>query len=157
MTYADSYNNTYQFFEAEETWAFIHRNKEYAGVPRIRFYQQDFTTPFPDLGTEFDLVISQYAGFVGQAAKPYLKPGGLLVCNNSHGDASMASIDPAYALIAVYRRQTDTNFSISENNLEEYLQPKHGVQPTPSALRQSMQGIAYTKSPSGYIFTKVPE
>src|SRR5690606_24148790 len=92
VTYVDSFRNTYQFFEEEETINFIKKNKEYAEDPVIRFYQQDYNKPFADLGEEFDLVISQYAGFVGQAAKPYLRKGGLLVCNNSHGDASMASL-----------------------------------------------------------------
>lgn len=102
-------------------------------------------------------MISQYAGFVGQAAKPYLKKEGLLVCNNSHGDASMASLDPAFELIAVYKRKADDKFSISDKRLEEYLMPKNGIQPYKEQIIKSMQGIAYTKSPSGYIFKKTGE
>lgn len=102
-------------------------------------------------------MISQYAGFVGQGAKPYLKKGGLLVCNNSHGDASMADLDPDFELIAVYRRKTDDKFSISEKNLKQYLIPKKGSQPTKEELIKSMKGTTYTKSPSGYIFRKVNE
>ncbi len=37
-----------------------------------------------------DLIISQYAGFVGQETKRYLKEGGILLCNDSHGDATLA-------------------------------------------------------------------
>lgn len=154
MTYADSFGNTHKFFEDHETIDFIKKNKEYREGPVIRFYQQDYNKEFKDLGEEFDLVISQYAGFVGQAAKPYLKNGGLLVCNNSHGDASMASLDPDFELIAIYRRKTDDQFGISNKNLHEYLKPKNGVEPTRTELMKSMKGIAYTKSPSGYIFEK---
>lgn len=157
VTYADSFRNTYQFFENAETIDFIKKNKEYSEEPFIRFYQQDYNKRFQDLNKEFDLLISQYAGFVGQAVKQYLKKGGLLVCNNSHGDASMASLDPDFELIAVYRRNTDDKFSISDKNLDEYFKPKNGVEPTKEQLLKSMRGIAYTKSPSGYIFRKVSE
>ncbi len=157
VTYADSFRNTHKFFEEIGTIDFIKHNKEYIEEPVIRFYQQDYYKPFKELGMEFDLVISQYAGFVGQAAKPYLKKNGLLVCNNSHGDVSMASLDPGFELIAVYRRKSDNNFSISDKNLEEFLNPKNGIQPSKEEIIKSMQGIAYTKSPSGYIFKKVSE
>ncbi len=157
VTYADSFRNTYIFFEDKETYEFIDKNKEYTEEPNIRFYQQDYNNPFIELNKEFDLVISQYAGFVGQATKPYLKKGGLLVCNNSHGDASMASLDRSFELIAVYKRKTDNKFSITDNNLMEYLQPKKGAQPSKEKLMKTMKGIAYTKSPSGYIFKKMNE
>lgn len=157
VTYADSFRNTHRFFEDSETHQFIDDNKEYAEEPLIRFYQQDYYEPFDELGKEFDLVISQYAGFVGQAVKSYLKKGGLLVGNDSHGDASMASIDLDYELIGVYIRIADDQFSISNTNLNEYLKPKKGMRPTREQLKQSMKGIAYTKSPSGYIFRKVAD
>jgi hypothetical protein len=155
VTYADSFRNTYKFFEDKETIDFIKKNKEYSGDAVIRFYQQDYNKPFKELDKEFDLLISQYAGFVGQAAKLHLKKGGLLVCNNSHGDATMASLDPDFDLVAVYKRQTDYKFSISEKNLEEYLKPKNGIEPTREQLMKSMRGIAYTKSPSGYVFKRI--
>ena len=154
VTYADSYRNTFEFFESVETFAFIEKNKEYSEEPIFKFYQQDYNKPFKELTDDFDLIISQYAGFVGQAAKPYLRKGGLLVCNNSHGDASMASLDSDYRLIAVYRRKSDEQFSISAKNIEDYLQPRSGVLPTRKELMKTMKGIAYSKSPSGYIFEK---
>lgn len=154
VTYADSYRNTFEFFESVETLAFIEKNKEYSEEPIFKFYQQDYNKPFKELTDDFDLIISQYAGFVGQAAKPYLRKGGLLVCNNSHGDASMASLDSDYRLIAVYRRKSDEQFSISAKNIEDYLQPRSGVLPTRKELMKTMKGIAYSKSPSGYIFKK---
>ena len=157
VIYADSFKGTDKFFQDKETAAFIEQNRKYKAPPVFRFYQQDYNTPFEELGKEFDLVISQYAGFVGQAVKAYLKKGGLLVCNNSHGDASMASLDPDFELVAVYRRYADNKFSISEKNLEDYLIPKQGALPSREQLLKTMRGIAYTKSPSGYIFKKINE
>lgn len=154
VTYADSFRNTNKFFEATETLEYIKSNREYTEEPHIRFFQQDYNLPFSELKQEFDLVISQYAGFVGQAVKPYLKDRGLLVCNNSHGDASMAAIDPDFKLVGVYQRRSDEKFSISEKDLNEYLIPKKGDAPSREELLKLMRGIAYTRSPSGYIFRK---
>lgn len=155
VTYADSFRKTDKFFESDEVLKFVVKNKEYEEKPKYKFFHQDYYKPFEGLTQEFDLIISQYAGFVGQAVKEYLKSGGILVCNNSHGDASMASLDPNYKLVAVYRRKSDDNFSISSKNLETYLIPKNGIEPTVEKLKETMRGIAYTKSPSGYIFEKI--
>jgi hypothetical protein len=76
VTYADSFRNTYKFFEEKETVDFIRIQKEYPEEANFRFYQQDYNRPFKELEREFDMVISQYAGFVGQAAKTYLKKEG---------------------------------------------------------------------------------
>lgn len=102
----------------------------------------------------FDIVISQYGGFVGQAVKKYLKKGGLLVCNNSHGDGSMASLDLDYTLVAVYDRMSDDEFNVYDEKLNEYLIPRKDVKVTKKLLEKTMKGIVYTKSPSGYIFRK---
>ncbi len=157
VTYADSFRSTYKFFDSPDTHEYIEQSKEYPDEAMLKFYQQDYNKPFIGLKDDFDLVISQYAGFVGQSVKRYLRYGGLLVCNNSHGDASMASIDPDYKLVAIYRRISDERFSISDKNMESYLIPKKGVLPTKDQLAKTMKGIAYTKSPSGYIFKKVDD
>lgn len=155
VTYVDSFRNTYKFFEAEDVKKFVSKHKEYKSEARVQFYQQDYNKELPESENQFDLVISQYAGFVGQATKKYLKQNGLLVCNNSHGDASMAFWDPDYELVAVYNRKSDVSFSISEKNLDQYFIPKKGELPTKEEIMKSMKGVGYTKSPSGYIFRKI--
>ncbi len=155
VTYADSFGKTDQFFADSKTIEYIRAHKEYPASPVIRYYHQDYRDPFESLGREFDLVISQYAGFVGAGVKSYLKKHGVVACNNSHGDASMLSLDPDFRLAAVYRRKTDDAFTISDKNLGEYLVPKKGIQPTRAGLLESMRGIGYTKSPTGYVFEKV--
>ena len=126
VVYADSFRNTYKFFEDVETKKYINQNKEYAEGSSFYFFQQDYNKPFAGLNDDFDLIISQYAGFVGQATKRYLKKRGLLVCNNSYGDASMASIDTDYKLVGVYRKKSDIHCSISFDNLEMELLPLFG-------------------------------
>ena len=155
VVYADSFRNTYKFFEDPYTLKYIDENKEYEEESFVKYYQQDYNEPFKELKQEFDLVISQYAGFVGQAVKKYLKKDGFLLCNNSHGDASMSFIDPDYELVAVYRRKTDEKFSISTKDLYKYFVPKKGIHPCKEEILESMKGVAYIKSPSGYIFRKI--
>ena len=133
---------------------FIENSKEYSEKTKIKFHHQDYCKDIPEDQKSFDVVISQYGGFVGKAVKKYLKKEGILVCNNSHGDASMASMDPDYELIATYNRRTDEKFSISSKNLKEYMIPKKKVKVTRKSIEEAMKGIPYTKYPSGYVFRK---
>lgn len=154
VTYVDSFRNTNKFFDSIEVMEFIKRNKEYGEDAKFTFYYQDYFRNLPEKFNSFDLIISQYGGFVGQATKRYLKKGGVLVCNNSHGDAPMASIDSDFELVAVYNRRSDYKFSISGKDLDQYLIPKKEIKITKELLETTMRGIVYTKSPSGYIFSK---
>ena len=154
VTYVDSFRNTNKFYENLEIKKFIEKNKEYTEKSKFKFYLQDYSKDLPEELESFDLIISLYGGFVGQAVKKYLKKGGILVCNNSHGDATMASLDSAYELIAIYNRKSNEKFTISSKNLNEYLIPKKKITITKKDLEKTMKGIAYTKSPSGYVFRK---
>ena len=154
VTYVDSFRNTNKFYENLEIKKFIEKNKEYTEKSKFKFYLQDYSKDLPEELESFDLIISLYGGFVGQAVKKYLKKGGILVCNNSHGDATMASLDSAYELIAIYNRKSDKKFTISSKNLNEYLILKKKITITKKDLEKTMKGIAYTKSPSGYVFRK---
>lgn len=152
VTYIDSFKDTNKFYENEEVSEFINQKKEYEKEANIEFIHQDYTKELPLKTESFDLVLSFFGGFVGQATKKYLKKGGILVCNDSHGDASMASIDPDYELIAVFERITDDKYKISDNNLDEYLIPKKKIDK--NELEKKMKGVNFTKSSSGYIFRK---
>ena len=110
-----------------------------------------------DFGEElesFDLLISQYAGFISPVCKVYLKVGGILVANDSHGDASMAVLDPDFELIAVARRRSG-KYSLSEKGLEQYFVPKKEIEITPEYLRGTGKGVPYTRWVSNYVFRRV--
>ena len=154
VTYVDSFRNTQKFYQSSQVKEFIEKNKKYQEKTNLKFHHQDYCKDLPEDLESFDVVISQYGGFVGMAVKKYLKKGGVLVCNDSHGDASMASIDANYELIAVYNRRTDKKFSISSKNLKEYIILKKKIKVTKESLEKTMKGVPYTKSPSGYIFRK---
>lgn len=155
VVYVDSDRRLKKFFEAEDVSAFIAKNKKYDQKAKFRAYQQDYTKSFPEKEKSFDLLISQYAGFVSQACKKYLSKGGILVVNNSHGDASIAKLDNDFEFISVYNRKSDKKFSISDKNPESYFIPKRGRLMSKTELTRRMRGQAFTKSPSGYIFRKI--
>ncbi len=155
VVYVDSYKKAQKFFDRDEVLAYIKERKVYPEDPTVIFHLSDYTKDFGEEENSFDLLISQYAGFISQACKKYLKIGGILATNNSHGDASMAFLDDDYEFIGVYNRKSDTCYTISKENLEAYFVPKKmDKEITKEYLEEIQRGIGYTKSPSGYLFQR---
>ena len=96
---------------------------------------------------------SLYAGFISEHCSRYLKPGGWLLVNSSHGDAAMASIDPHYRLAAVINAGSG-RFTVTTRNLDSYMIPKRPTTITAELLHKTGRGIAYTKSPFAYLFQR---
>jgi hypothetical protein len=153
-TYVETDARAKAFFADPAVDAFINRRKIYDREPEVTFHAADYRRDFGEQEEHFDLLISQYAGFVSQLCKHYLKIGGLLLANNSHGDASMASIDDDYALIAVVNRRKGKH-RLSEQNLDAYFVPKAEVEVTREYIQKLGRGIGYTKSASSYVFRRV--
>jgi len=59
----------------------------------VRFIGADYTDPLDLAEGSVDLLISLFAGPVWQHCGRYLRPGGWLLANTSHGDASLAALD----------------------------------------------------------------
>ena len=153
VVYVDNFRTARPFFADPATLAYIRARKEYPGEPCVVFHPNDYRHPFDETPESFDLLISQYAGFISAPCKNYLKIGGILVANDSHGDASMAHLDPDFEFIAVARRRGD-RFGLSEKNLEQYFVPKKEIEVTPELLRETGKGIAYTRWASNYVFRR---
>jgi len=149
--YVDSDKRAAAFFADPGTVAFVRERRAYDSEPIIRFHHQDFATPIPEPDASFDLLISQYAGFVSRDCKRYLRVGGYLVANNSHGDASMARFDPDFELVAVYRRYSE-RFTFSSQELDTYMIPRSGMEPDRMRLEREMRGPAFSRSVAGYVF-----
>ncbi|MBD3255797.1 MAG: hypothetical protein GF383_11940 [Candidatus Lokiarchaeota archaeon] len=155
VVYIDSFKKTEKFFIDDSILELINQNKSYKGETKLRFYLEDFYKLIPEPLSSFDLLISQYSGFVSQCCKKYLKPEGFLVANNSHGDASMVSFDNDFKLIGVIY-YSNNKYRYTTKHLEKYFIPKHeGYRATIAYVKEKMKGIVYTKSPSAYIFRKV--
>ncbi len=154
VVYADADGRAVRFFADPALREFVLRQRQYEREPEIRFHAGDFAIAIDEPDGSFDLLISQYAGFVSRACKRYLAVGGRLVVNNSHGDASMAALDPDWRLTAVYRRQGE-HFNFSDSDLETYMISKRGAAPTESDLERTMRGPAFTRTVAGYVFERV--
>jgi hypothetical protein len=153
VTYLDTDKRAKAFFNDPTIYDYISKHKVYENDPEISFYSGDYMKNVLEPRRDFDLLISQYAGFVSQYCKGYLKAGGLLLVNNSHSDASMASIDASYKLIGVLNRRGD-KYTLSEENLDSFFIPKRAIRITKEYLEQTGRGIGYTKSPASYLFSK---
>ena len=111
-------------------------------------------TAVPAVAEEsFDLLVSLYASFISEACTRYLRVGGTLLVNPSHGDAAMASIDPRYELSGVVTSRSG-DYRVTTENLDSYLVPKKPVDITPELLHERGRGIAYSKSPFAYLFER---
>ena len=155
VTYVDIDRRAGQFFGDESgVQQLLVGHDADPSMHRARFIRADYTDPLDLDDGEFDLLISLYAGFVSEACTRYLRIGGTLLVNPSHGDAAMASIDERYRLTAVVTSQSG-RYSVSSRHLDTYLAPKRDVAVTKEYLHASGRGVAYTKSPFAYLFERV--
>jgi hypothetical protein len=152
-TFIDTDKRARSFFEDPHTFSFVEESKRYREHARLQFLWRDYTDELP-ISTRYDLLISQYGGFVSESCKRYLRRGGLLVANDSHGDASLASIDKDFRLIAVIQRRGE-HFSFSTTRLDEYFVPSKHVDVTRQLLYAKKRGIEYKRSASDYVFEKL--
>ena len=152
--YVDTYSKAKIFFKKQNLQAFIKKKKRYEEDPILRFYPIDYAKKIDEKYDFFDLLISQYAGFISKHFKRYLKIGGILLVNNSHGDASMASIDKDYQFFAVINLR-NLKYYYSEKNLEQYFIPKKEILITEDLLEKRQRGIGYKKTASLYLFTRI--
>jgi hypothetical protein len=154
VVYVDNDKQAKKFFSSEEVFAFIHERKAYQQAPQIKFHFANYRVGFEELPATFDLLISQYAGFVGMECKSYLKIGGLLLANNSHGDAGLAALDDDFQLIATFNIRK-AQYSLSETKLEDYFIPKSTKPITKEYLIKLQKGVGYAKTANSYLFRKI--
>lgn len=154
VVYVDNDRRTGRFFADPALLDYVNERKEYAEEPEIAFNHCSYESDFAEEPESFDLLISLYAGFISAACKQYLKIGGVLLVNDSHGDASMANLDPNFELIAAVNRRGES-FSLKESQLHEYFVPKREINLTPDLLRERGRGVGFVKPAFGYIFRRV--
>ena len=143
------------FFNDPTVYEFVSKRRLYKEDPVISFHHRDYREDFEEPKDSFDLLISQYAGFVSQSCKKYLKKGGILLVNNSHGDASVAYLDEDFEFIAVIYRSI-RQYRLTEKNLDKYFIPKKpNLKVTKDYLEKIQRGIGYTETASAYIFRKL--
>lgn len=152
VTYVDVDRRAERFFgdtEGVDSIIGLHRGD----AATWRFVAGDYSGPLDVPEGEADLLISLYAGFVSEHCTGYLRRGGHLLVNPSHGDAAMASIDPRYELVGVVTSGSGT-YRVIEDGLDRYLVPKRPLEITREYLHEWGRGVAYTRSAFAYLFRK---
>ena len=99
VCYVDSVKGIAAALASPDLLEYVSTHKNYLEDARIRCYAEDYTSFTDEPHASFDLLISLNAGFISQACRSFLKPGGLLLVNNGHYDAARAYVDPGYRLI----------------------------------------------------------
>jgi hypothetical protein len=128
---------------------YIAENKEYEKPCDIVFMGQDYTG---ELDVDpVDLIISQYAGFVGQATKKYLNTGGILLCNDSHGDATLSRFDNDFEFIGVIGK----NNRIIDTKLDDYFVLPRSKNIDLVKVKEKMKGPKYKLTAENYLFRKI--
>lgn len=154
VVYVDLDHQARAFFASRSVREYVSRYRQYDSQPIMRFHGVDYREGVDEARQAFDLLISQSAGFVSLYCGEHLKPEGILLANNLHGDASMASLDDGYELIGVLSRR-GTRFSFSDKDLDSYFVPKRPVMVTKDYLLERQRGIGYARSATSYLFRRV--
>ena len=152
--YIDIDKKAKKFFENKEViLEYIERNKTYEKKTNLIFLPQDYRNKFDDIAESSDLLISLYAGLISKYCKDLLKKNGVLLANDSHGDASMAHLDDDFTFFGVIEYQ-NKKYSFKTDNLDEYFITKKNITVTEEFLEKTGKGIGYKKSANYYVFFK---
>lgn len=150
VTYIDNFKGAIKFFKEIDTIKkYIEENKEYEAPCEIKFIGQDYRK---SLAIEkVDLIISQYAGFVGQDTKDLLKVGGILLANDSHGDASLTKFDADFKLIGIINNGN----KIQKKKLDDYFILPKEKRVDLEEIKTKMKGLKYETRAENYLFQKI--
>lgn len=162
VTYVDTDRRAAVFFsDGALVRAELHGRTLPGAGTEVTFLAADYTTALavPDQG--FELLISLYAGPVWEHCRRYLQPGGLLLANASHGDASLAALDPALRLEAAVIHRGEAHrgeeYRLEADGLEGYLVPKRPEVNRSGLIRAAGRGVAYTRPAFAYVFRYLPD
>lgn len=157
VTYVDVDKRAARFFAQGDPVVELVKTKRSAaagsrpeGEPTLTFHHQDYQQPLPVEEGAIDLLVSLYAGFISEHCGHHVRPDGFLLANDSHGDASLASLDERFELAYVVEAGSG-HYRLDAAD-GSYLQPKRGGRPSAEGLHETGRGIAYTRSPFAYVF-----
>jgi hypothetical protein len=154
VSYVDSDPRRPRFFADPAVLRMVKQRKRYRGEPEIVFHAGDFAEPLQEEDESFDLLISQWAGFISQACKRYLRVGGVLLANDSRGDTSLASLDPCFQLVAAVTRRAGKH-RLSERALDTFFVPRSGKSATRKDIQRTGRGLAQSKSAAAYVWQRM--
>lgn len=152
VTYVDNDRRAAQFFSDHDgVDELIAAHRQTSDDVRWRFIAADYRDPLPLADDRVDLLISLYAGLVSDACTRYLRPGGLLLANASHGDASLVALDDRFELAAAVLSRAG-RYRVVTDDLGRFLEPKAPEDATAERIRTVRRGVTYTTPAFAYIF-----
>jgi len=155
VVYIDSDKNAIKFFKDPiSVKDMINKKKVYDGEPKFTFIGKDYTIPLELQHSSFDLLISQYAGIISLPCKNYLKKGGILLVNDSHGDAGVANLDKDYKFIGVINN-LNGKYEYDRTELEKYFNTRNNQKFMTSDLIAKGKGVKYKNVADNYIFQRI--
>lgn len=155
VTYVDTVARAARYFASSPAVATELGDQLRPGLePQVSFLAADYTQQLPIPDDSVDLVISLFAGPVWEHCGRYLRPGGWLLANNSHGDASIAALDASLRLAGAVQHSAD-RYRLLTSDLESFLIPKRPEAADLDQIRRAGRGIAFTRSAFAYVFEKV--
>jgi hypothetical protein len=95
----------------------VHSRKKYRVTAHLEFPAEDFTQLLPVCQASFELLLSLYAPEVTRYCITYVKPAGLVVSNNHHGDAEFARSDPRLEFVGVVHERRGS-FNLQQTDLD---------------------------------------
>ena len=154
VTYVDNDRRAARFFADHTAVAadLLGRTTGDAGS-EVAFLDADFTAEMALEEAAYDLLIALYTGPAWDHCRRYLAPDGLFLANSSHGDASLAALDPDLELVGVVQHRGD-RYRLGAEDLDTYLQPKKPETADADLIRAGGRGIAYTRPAFAYLFRR---
>ncbi|MCA9822945.1 MAG: hypothetical protein KC470_10085, partial [Dehalococcoidia bacterium] len=153
VTYVDVDRRAARFFTDEAGVREMIASHDGPPSPRFRFVDADYTAELALAEASFDLLISLFAGPVSEHCARYLRPGGWLLANTSHGDVSLAAIDPRYRIVAVIVAEGD-EYAAVWDDVEAYLAPRSSLRYSREEILRLGRGVPYRRSAHAYLFRR---
>lgn len=155
VIYVDTDKKAIKFFQQEtDIKDFVASNKVYPEPCSIQFEAKDYWEELSIPLGYVDLLISQYAGFVSQACKGYLKKGGILLANDSHGDATLAKADKAFEFIGTLQHKQGS-YKMESKDIEKHFTRYQGRPVDLDKVKETMKGPKYLVGSDYYVFRKI--
>jgi SAM-dependent methyltransferase len=161
VTYVDNDKAAARFFaDTASVDALIEtHHDDVGGHNKARTWEwvpHDYTAASLPVGEpgSFDALLSFYAGPVTHSCARFVRPGGIIVANDSHGDAGVAAVTDGLRLVAVVLQSGQRTYSVTTSALSKYMVPKKAadVGLSRDELLARGKGVPFTVPAAAYVF-----
>ncbi|MFH0899011.1 MAG: hypothetical protein V2A73_00120 [Pseudomonadota bacterium] len=129
VVYVDRSELSRDFFAREQAVIdVVNARKQYRQQPFMRFIEQDYAIALPVPEGSFDVLLALYAGGISKSCARYVRPGGLLLTNDHHGDARDAVRLAGFELQAVVEERRG-KVRFMDTDLERHALPDASASP----------------------------